>query len=123
MLMACFPYIVHKESHWISESGEIDVFLMAGPTPQALFSQYASITGAQALPPIFALGYHQCRWNYRDERDVMQVNGQFEALDYPYDVLWLDIEHTNGKRYFTVSLPLHLIRFNVELTALSVIVG
>ena len=26
---------------------------------------------------------------------------KFEELDYPYDVLWLDIEHTDGKRYFT----------------------
>ena len=29
------------------------------------------------------------------------VHGQFEELDLPYDVLWLDIEHTDGKRYFT----------------------
>lgn len=29
------------------------------------------------------------------------VHGKFEELDYPYDVLWLDIEHTDGKRYFT----------------------
>ena len=29
------------------------------------------------------------------------VHGQFESLDLPYDVLWLDIEHTDGKRYFT----------------------
>ena len=45
--------------------------------------------------------YHQCRWNYKDEQDVYFVHGKFEELDYPYDVLWLDIEHTDGKRYFT----------------------
>ena len=60
--------------------------------------------GTQQLPPLFALGYHQCRWNYRDEKDVAAVEAMFEQLDYPYDVLWLDIEHTDGKRYFTVSL-------------------
>ena len=37
----------------------------------------------------------------QDEDDVRYVHGQFEALDIPYDVLWLDIEHTDGKRYFT----------------------
>ncbi len=31
------------------------------------------------------------------------VEGMFEQLDYPVDVIWLDIEHTDGKRYFTVS--------------------
>lgn len=68
-----------------------------------MIQQYSSLTGTQQLPPLFSLGYHQCRWNYRDEKDVASVNAKFEELDYPYDVLWLDIEHTNGKRYFTVS--------------------
>lgn len=30
---------------WISESGIIDVFIMLGPTPKDIFSQYASLTG------------------------------------------------------------------------------
>ena len=29
------------------------------------------------------------------------VDSKFEEHDFPYDVLWLDIEHTDGKRYFT----------------------
>ena len=29
------------------------------------------------------------------------MHGKFEELNLPYDVLWLDIEHTDGKRYFT----------------------
>jgi alpha 1,3-glucosidase len=32
---------------------------------------------------------------------VAVVDGGFDANDIPYDVLWLDIEHTDGKRYFT----------------------
>jgi len=85
----------------MSESGVVDVFLLPGPSPQELFAQYASLTGYTPLPPLFSLGYHQCRWNYNDEADVRYVHGQFEELDLPYDVLWLDIEHTDGKRYFT----------------------
>lgn len=30
---------------WISESGIIDAFILLGPTPKDLFSQYASLTG------------------------------------------------------------------------------
>ena len=29
------------------------------------------------------------------------VDAGFDAHDVPYDVLWLDIEHTDGKRYMT----------------------
>ena len=90
-----------SKTHFMSESGIIDLFLLPGPDPASMYDQYARITGRLALPPMFSLGYHQCRWNYRDEADVYHVHSKFEELDYPYDVLWLDIEHTDGKRYFT----------------------
>ena len=60
--------------------------------------QYALVTGPSALPQYFALGYHQCRWNYRDEADVREVDANFDKYGIPYDVIWLDIEHTDGKR-------------------------
>uniref|UniRef100_A0A8K9WS48 Glucosidase II alpha subunit b n=1 Tax=Oncorhynchus mykiss TaxID=8022 RepID=A0A8K9WS48_ONCMY len=86
---------------WISESGIIDVFIMLGPTPTDVFSQYSSLTGTQAFPPLSALAYHQCRWNYNDQEDVAAVDQGFDEHDIPYDFIWLDIEHTDGKRYFT----------------------
>lgn len=60
-----------------------------------------SLLGTQSLPPLFSLGYHQCRWNYEDENDVKEVDAGFDKYSIPYDVIWLDIEHTDGKRYFT----------------------
>nr|XP_055219463.1 neutral alpha-glucosidase C isoform X4 [Gorilla gorilla gorilla] len=87
--------------HWMSESGIIDVFLLTGPTPSDVFKQYSHLTGTQAMPPLFSLGYHQCRWNYEDEEDVKTVDAGFDEHDIPYDAMWLDIEHTEGKRYFT----------------------
>jgi len=89
------------ETLWISESGAADFFIMPGPTPGATQRQYSQITGTTAMPPAFALGYHQCRWNYVDETDVAAVDAGFDQRDIPYDVLWLDIEHTDGKRYMT----------------------
>lgn len=32
---------------------------------------------------------------------MAQVDAKFEEHNFPYDVLWLDIEHTDGKAYFT----------------------
>ncbi len=51
------------------------------------------------MPNMFSIGYHQCRWNYKDEADVIMVNEGFDTHGIPYDVIWLDIEHTDGKRY------------------------
>jgi hypothetical protein len=98
----CFlQFGARKDAHFISESGQLEFFLLLGPSPSALFYQYASLTGFSALPQQFAIAHHQCRWNYKDDADVSQVDGGFDEHDIPYDVLWLDIEHTDGKRYFT----------------------
>ena len=90
-----------KQTHWFAESGVMDLFLMSAKAPAAVQQQYASLVGTQFMPPMFSLGYHQCRWNYKDEADVRDVDAKFDEHDIPYDVLWLDIEHTVGKRYMT----------------------
>ncbi|KAM3717044.1 Neutral alpha-glucosidase AB [Dirofilaria immitis] len=87
--------------HFMSESGLIDFFLMLGPKPNDIFRQNSGLTGMYPLPPLFALGYHQCRWNYNDEEDVHEVHANFDKHDIPVDAIWLDIEHTDAKRYFT----------------------
>mmetsp|Transcript_62451 Transcript_62451/g.149054 ORF Transcript_62451/g.149054 Transcript_62451/m.149054 type:complete len:1025 (-) Transcript_62451:37-3111(-) len=84
-----------------SESGVMDVVSFLGPTPASVMKQWHTLTGFAPLPPLFALGKHQCRWNYRDEKDVEMVNKNFDKYDLPMDVIWLDIEHTDGKKYFT----------------------
>lgn len=89
------------DSHFISESGIIDVFFLLGPKPLDVFRQYTALTGTAPLPPLFSLGYHQCRWNYNDEDDVRAVALGFDEHDIPMDVMWLDIEHSDGRRYFT----------------------
>uniref|UniRef100_A0A670XX90 Glucosidase alpha, neutral C n=1 Tax=Pseudonaja textilis TaxID=8673 RepID=A0A670XX90_PSETE len=93
--------VPQTDVRWMSESGIIDIFILKGPSPFDIFKQYGQLTGTQALPPLFSLGYHQCRWNYEDEDDVKKVDAGFDTFDIPYDVIWLDIEHTDGKRYFT----------------------
>ncbi|XP_010546305.1 PREDICTED: probable glucan 1,3-alpha-glucosidase [Tarenaya hassleriana] len=89
------------DTFWMSEAGIVDTFFFIGPEPKDVVKQYARVTGTSAMPQLFATGYHQCRWNYKDEEDVEQVDSKFDEHDIPYDVLWLDIEHTDGKRYFT----------------------
>ncbi|KAJ4796294.1 Alpha-glucosidase like protein [Rhynchospora pubera] len=86
---------------WMAEAGVVDAFFFVGPETKDVVRQYLSLTGTPAMPQHFAVGYHQCRWNYRDEEDVDTVDAGFDTHDIPYDVLWLDIEHTDGKRYFT----------------------
>ncbi|KAG2158568.1 glycoside hydrolase family 31 protein [Suillus bovinus] len=88
------------ETHWISESGILDVFLLPGPTPTDTFTQYARLTGTAPLPAHWSLGYHQCRWNYVSSDDVRGVQNRFDEEDFPVDVFWLDIEYAEDHKYF-----------------------
>ncbi|KAK7196128.1 alpha glucosidase II subunit [Novymonas esmeraldas] len=86
---------------WQPEVGVIDIFFLSGPTPAKVQRQHASLTGATVMPPYFSLGLHQCRWNYLNTKDSLAVDEGFDAHNMPYDTLWLDIEHTDKKKYFT----------------------
>ncbi|KAF9012644.1 alpha-glucosidase [Cyathus striatus] len=88
------------ETHWVSESGILDVFLMPGPTPEDVFKQYARLTGTPVMPTDWSLGYHQCRWNYVSTDDVRTVQKRFDEEDMPVDVFWLDIEYAEDHKYF-----------------------
>merc|ERR1719502_1837711 len=89
------------ETWWVSESGSFDAVVLVGPTPAEVSAQFHALTGPAPLPPLWSLGKHQCRCNYRDEKDVDFVDKNYDKYDLPYDVIWLDIEHTDGKKYFT----------------------
>lgn len=89
------------QTHWMSENGIIDVILIVKPTANEINKAYGEITGFSTLPNIFSLGYHQCRWNYNDEADVLEVHDNFDKYEIPYDTIWLDIEYTDNKKYFT----------------------
>ena len=85
-------------TQWIAESGMLQLYLLLGPSPMDVSKQYAWLTGGNAMPQFFSIGYHQCRWNYKDEEDVVNVDAGFDTHGISYDVIWLDIEHTDGKR-------------------------
>lgn len=88
-------------SHWISEAGLLDVFVFLSDAPEEINRQYGAVVGYTLLPQSFAIGYHQCRWNYNSEEDVLDITDKFDQSGIPYDVIWLDVEYTEEKKYFS----------------------
>ncbi|XP_045781311.1 neutral alpha-glucosidase AB isoform X1 [Maniola jurtina] len=89
------------DARFMSESGIVDIFVLMGDRPADVFRQYTALTGVAPIPPKFSLAYHQSRWNYNDENDLRSVDEGFDEHDIPADTLWLDIEYTDKKKYFT----------------------
>jgi alpha 1,3-glucosidase len=88
-------------SVWTSETGVLDIAILVGPTPADVLQQYHYLTGLPTLPPIFALGYHQSKWGYKSQKKVMWISKKFIKERISMDVVWLDIQYTDGKKYFT----------------------
>lgn len=88
-------------AHFMSENGLLDFIVIIEDKVDEVNKQYGKITGYAELPALFSLGYHQCRWNYNDEKDVLDINAKFDEYQIPYDTIWLDIEYTDHKKYFT----------------------
>lgn len=88
-------------THWISEAGVLDLVILIGEKPASINNNLGLLSGFVGLPQLFALGYHQCRWNYNDEDDVLDINKKFDEHEIPYDTIWLDVDYTDKRQYFT----------------------
>ncbi|KAG5418654.1 ROT2 [Candida metapsilosis] len=87
--------------HWMSENGVLEFVIFVEDSPQQVNKEYGKLTGNAQLPILSSLGYHQCRWNYNDIKDVLEVSSKFDEFGIPYDTIWLDIEYADEKKYFT----------------------
>lgn len=92
------------KTRWMFEGGVFDVFIILADSPRDGLKSYAALTGSTPLPPLFAIAHHQSRWNYRDQLEVKSINDGYVNHHLPMDVLWLDIEYANNKRYLTWDL-------------------
>lgn len=81
--------------------GQYTEYLFAGPAMRDILEGYTWLTGRMQPPPIWALGYHQCRWHRYDQAAIEHLAAEHRARHLPCDTLWLDIEYMDGYRVFT----------------------
>lgn len=66
--------------------GILDVFVFGGPAPAEVASQYQSVVGLPMMPPLWATGFHQCRYGYEDLEHLDSVLDGFNENELPVDV-------------------------------------
>lgn len=88
-------------SFW-ANGGEMNYYFIYGPEMKEVISSYTDLTGRpKHMPPLWALGYHQCKWSYYPEAKVKEVTNKFRELQIPCDAIYLDIDYMDGFRCFT----------------------
>jgi len=85
-----------------SYDGTPDLYFIVGKDVREVTRKLQRLCGITPMPPLWALGYHQCRFGYRDLADLEELDAKFTELEIPCDGLWLDIDYMDSFKVFTV---------------------
>ncbi|XP_072852258.2 sucrase-isomaltase, intestinal isoform X2 [Pogona vitticeps] len=81
--------------------GILDFYIFLGNTPEQVVQEYLSFIGLPWMPSYWSLGFHICRWDYKDLNDVKAVVERNRAAGIPYDVQYTDIDYMEDAKDFT----------------------
>jgi alpha-glucosidase (family GH31 glycosyl hydrolase) len=95
----------------VGPSINVKLMFLADPHPESLVRRLHRhyMFGRAHLPPFWAMGYHQCRWGYRNADKLLKVIEQFDKAQLPIDTIWTDLDYMSMKNDFTIdeySFPL-----------------
>lgn len=85
--------------------GQIQYYFIPGENIKEVVKNYTALTGRMDMPPLWSLGYQQCRFSYFSQEEVRELVKTFEEKDIPLDVVYLDIDYMDGFRVMTFKTP------------------
>lgn len=88
-------------SFFSSPDGDLDYYFIAGDSVAEVVQSYTWLTGRMQLPPLWSLGYQQCRYSYYPDHQVLNVARTFREKKIPADVIYLDIHYMDAFKIFT----------------------
>lgn len=91
-----------RYSYYQTDGGDIDLFLMNGPSIRHILNQYTMLTGRMALPTKQSLGYCASTMYYAEldkdcDREIYKVIDKHEKEDIPIDNFWLASGYSSGE--------------------------
>jgi alpha-glucosidase len=84
-----------------AEDGDMTYYFIHHSTVSGIIESYTSITGRITLPPLWSLGFQQCRYSYYPDKEVLRVAETFREKNIPADVMYLDIHYMDKYKIFT----------------------
>ncbi|EJT6152122.1 glycoside hydrolase family 31 protein [Clostridium perfringens] len=85
--------------------GQIQYYFIPGESIKEVVKNYTTLTGRMEMPPLWSLGYQQCRFSYFSQEELRELVKTFEEKDIPLDVVYLDIDYMDGFRVMTFKTP------------------
>lgn len=91
----------NRVSWFSSPGGELNYYFLGGSSVPRVIEEYTRLTGRMQVPPLWSLGYQQCRWSYYPESEVLNLAETFRQKRIPADVIYLDIHYMDAYKVFT----------------------
>lgn len=83
--------------------GVFDFYFVSGPSPVDVAQQITGVIGVPANIPYSGLGFHQCRYGYRDVYEVAGMVYNYSQAAIPLECAWTDIDYMHSRWIMTVS--------------------
>jgi alpha-glucosidase len=87
--------------YFSADDGDLDYYFFHDEKVADIIGHYTTLTGRLEMPPLWSLGFQQCRYSYYPESEVFQVADTFRNKHMPADVIYLDIHHMEKYKVFT----------------------
>jgi alpha-glucosidase len=91
----------NRFASFAADAGEMNYYFIAGETVPEVIRHYTHLTGRMELPPLWSIGYQQCRYSYYPDKEVLGIARHFRDKEIPADVIVLDIHYMDDYKIFS----------------------
>ena len=91
----------NRFSYFSAEAGDMNYYFIHADTVAEIIQQYTVLTGRIEMPPLWSLGFQQCRYSYYPDFEVETLAKTFRDKQIPADVIYLDIHYMEAYKAFT----------------------
>ena len=94
---------LNGEIRFESDGPAFRVIIIERNSTREVLAELAKLSGPMELPPLWALGYQQCRYSYFPDTRVKEIVDTYRQKQIPCDVVWMDIDYMDAFKVFTFS--------------------
>lgn len=91
----------HRFASFSADAGDMNYYLMTAGSVAEVIQHYTHLTGRMELPPLWSIGYQQCRYSYYPDKEVLTLAHTFREKDIPSDAIVFDIHYMDQYKIFT----------------------
>jgi alpha-glucosidase len=91
-----------EQMSWFgADGGDMNYYFFGAQGVAQIIEDYTWLTGRMEMPPLWSLGYQQCRWSYMSADEVLGIASKLREDKIPADVVYCDIDYMDHYKIFT----------------------